>query len=205
MDSSDGIGEHTFRRIKGYVDYLVREMNIEECDIRVGAMKYSSAPMVQFGIGQYSDTNTITRMVDHIGYTRGKANMAGAFRSLRTNMFNGNGDRPNVKNIAYLLTDGSVEVNEDTTMQEAELAIGSDIQIIPIAVQMRRRDEVESIALSQGLKTMEIDDDTMLYAMRDEVLDPIYDSKSFRSIKSITRPYSYTCRPRTSVVNFSTF
>lgn len=205
MDSSDGIGEHTFRRIKGYVDYLVREMNIEECDIRVGAMKYSSAPMVQFGIGQYSDTNTITRMVDHIGYTRGKANMAGAFRSLRTNMFNGNGDRPNVKNIAYLLTDGSVEVNEDTTMQEAELAIGSDIQIIPIAVQMRRRDEVESIALSQGLKTMEIDDDTMLYAMRDEVLDPIYDSKSFRSTKSITRPYSYTCRPRTSVVNFSTF
>jgi hypothetical protein len=67
-------------------------------------------------------------------------------------------------------------------MQEAELAIGSDIQIIPIAVQLRRRDEVESIALSQGLKTMEIDDDATLYAMRDEVLDPIYDSKSFRSV-----------------------
>ena len=176
MDSSDGIGENTFRRIKGYVDYLVRQMNIEECDIRIGAMKYSSSPMIQFGIGQYQDTNTITRMVDHIGYTKGKANMAGALRSLRTNMFNGNGDRPNVKNVAYLITDGSVDVNEEATMEEAELTIGSDIQVIPIVVQLRRRDEVESIALSQGLHTMEINDDAKLYEMRDDLLEPIYES-----------------------------
>nr|XP_034302473.1 von Willebrand factor A domain-containing protein 2-like [Crassostrea gigas] len=176
MNTSEGIGEYTFRRIKGYVDYLVGQMIVEECDIRVSAMKYSSSPMVQFNIGQYQDTNTITSMVDHIGYTKGKANMAGAFRSLRTNMFNGNGDRPRVKNVAYLKTDGSVGVNEDITLQEAELAIESDIQIIPIAIQMRRREEIENIALFQGLKTMEIDDKTLLYSMKDDVLEPIFES-----------------------------
>lgn len=192
MDSSDGIGENTFRRIKGYVDYLVRQMNIEECDIRIGAMKYSSSPMIQFGIGQYQDTNTITRMVDHIGYTKGKANMAGALRSLRTNMFNGNGDRPNVKNVAYLITDGSVDVNEEATMEEAELTIGSDIQVIPIAVQLRRRDEVESIALSQGLHTMEINDDAKLYEMRDDLLEPIYESNDiFYLLSFLPKTYSF--------------
>lgn len=192
MDSSDGIGENTFRRIKGYVDYLVRQMNIEECDIRIGAMKYSSSPMIQFGIGQYQDTNTITRMVDHIGYTKGKANMAGALRSLRTNMFNGNGDRPNVKNVAYLITDGSVDVNEEATMEEAELTIGSDIQVIPIVVQLRRRDEVESIALSQGLHTMEINDDAKLYEMRDDLLEPIYESNDiFYLISFLPKTYSF--------------
>lgn len=192
MDSSDGIGENTFRRIKGYVDYLVRQMNIEECDIRIGAMKYSSSPMIQFGIGQYQDTNTITRMVDHIGYTKGKANMAGALRSLRTNMFNGNGDRPNVKNVAYLITDGSVDVNEEATMEEAELTIGSDIQVIPIAVQLRRRDEVESIALSQGLHTMEINDDAKLYEMRDDLLEPIYESNDIFYLLSFFLPKTYS-------------
>lgn len=194
MDSSDGIGENTFRRIKGYVDYLVRQMNIEECDIRIGAMKYSSSPMIQFGIGQYQDTNTITRMVDHIGYTKGKANMAGALRSLRTNMFNGNGDRPNVKNVAYLITDGSVDVNEEATMEEAELTIGSDIQVIPIVVQLRRRDEVESIALSQGLHTMEINDDAKLYEMRDDLLEPIYESNDiFYLLSFFYRKHIYLC------------
>ena len=48
---------------------------------------------------------------------------------LRTEIFNGRyGDRPDARNVAYLLTDGGVEVNRDITMSEADLIIDSGVR-----------------------------------------------------------------------------
>lgn len=177
LDSSNTVGRETFRRMKSYAEQLVSEMDVEVCDIRVGVMKYSSRSMVQFHLGAYRDTDTINRVIDSVSYTRGRANMAGAFNTLRRRMFHGNGDRSNVRNIAYVLTDGSADINADNTMQEAELAIQSGIYIVPVGVSLRERGEVESIALSQGANTIEIDSEDTFLTMRDEVLRPIFDCK----------------------------
>ena len=156
MDSSTTVGNETFARMRNYVGYLIQEMNTQECDIRIGVMKYSSAPMIQFQIGTYDDPDMMTYAVDSIHYTKGRANMAAAFRELRTRMFNGYGDRPGVRNIAYLLTVGSAEINKHNTLREAELTVEGDIQIIPIEFEMRERDEVNNIAFSQGINAIEI-------------------------------------------------
>ncbi|KAL5006010.1 hypothetical protein ScPMuIL_017168 [Solemya velum] len=176
LDSSSGVGTENFGRMKTYAEHLIREMNMEACNIHVGVMKYSSAPMIQFGLGAYQDTETITRAVDSIHYTRGMANMGSALRTLRTQMFNGaGGDRRGVRNIAYLLTDGSNQVHPEATLSEAELAIGAGIRIMPIGVSLREREEVESIALSQGVSTIEIADEPQLLMMSDQVLSPLFD------------------------------
>ena len=177
MDSSTTVGSETFARMRNYVGYLIREMNTQECDIRIGVMKYSSAPMIQFQIGTYDDPDMMTYAVDSIHYTKGRANMAAAFRELRTRMFNGYGDRPGVRNIAYLLTDGSAEINKHNTLREAELTLEGDIQIIPIGFEMRERDEVNNIAFSQGINAIEIQSEQAPEDLRDEVLAPIFDSK----------------------------
>ncbi|KAK3083543.1 hypothetical protein FSP39_025167 [Pinctada imbricata] len=182
LDSSTTVGRETFERMRRYTSYLIREMDAEECNIRIGVLKYSSAPMVQFQIGTYTDTDTMVYAVDNIGYTRGRANMAAAFRSLRTRMFNGGGDRPGVRNIAYLLTDGSADVNAENTLREAELAMEADIRIIPIGVEMRQRDEVNNIAFSQGISTIEImndEDDANIRGLRDQILSPVFDNVDY--------------------------
>ena len=53
LDSSNTIGENTFGRMKQYTQQLVDEINVENCDVRVGLMKYSSAAMIQFNIGTF--------------------------------------------------------------------------------------------------------------------------------------------------------
>lgn len=77
----------------------------------------------------HTDTETNIRALEEISYSRGRANMAAAFRALRTEMFNGNrGDRPNARNIAYFLTDGSNDVEADQTEPEAELTISNGVR-----------------------------------------------------------------------------
>jgi collagen type VI alpha len=112
LDSSNNIGSVTFERMKKYSETLVREMNVEDCGVRIGFMKYSSAPMIQFNMNTYHDTDTINRAVDAIHYTRGMANMADAFKEVRTRMFNTADDRSNVRNVIYLLSDGRTSVSE---------------------------------------------------------------------------------------------
>lgn len=180
LDSSTSIGQPTFQRIKTYAEELVRKMNIESCDIQVGVMKYSSASMVQFNIGTFRDTETVVRAIDAIHYTRGQANMASAFETVRTNMFNSGSDRPNVRNIAYLLTDGSVEVNADSTMQEAELAINSGIRIVPVGIDLRVKTDIENIANVQGGNTIEINGaDGLRNGLADQVLRPVFEDESY--------------------------
>lgn len=77
----------------------------------------------------HSDTETNIRALEQISYSRGRANMAAAFRALRTEMFNGNrGDRPNANNIAYFLTDGLNDVESDMAEPEAELTVSSGVR-----------------------------------------------------------------------------
>jgi hypothetical protein len=48
LDSSTSVGSENFNSIKMYAEMLVRQMNPESCDVNIGAMKYSSAAMIQF-------------------------------------------------------------------------------------------------------------------------------------------------------------
>lgn len=173
LDSSDNIGRPTFERMKRYSETLVSEMNVEDCGVRVGFMKYSSAPMIQFNMNRYTDTDTINRAVDSIHYTSGRANMADAFREVRTRMFNNAGDRSDVKNVVFLLSDGSTDIKKEDTMMEAEMTINSGISIIPIGIQLRHREELENIATSQGVNVEEINDDSDLLGLSDQVLRPV--------------------------------
>ena len=82
-------------------------------------------------LGEYDTTEEISTAISNIGYTRGRANMADALRVLRTEMFNGrNGDRPDAKNVAYLLTDGGIEINRDITLSEADLIIDAGVRLV---------------------------------------------------------------------------
>ena len=73
------------------------------------------------------------------------------------------------------MTDGSVEVNRDLTNSEVELSIDSGIRIIPLAVAVRDRTELNYIAESQNIPLLEIDSEEGLMAMKDQVLEAVHD------------------------------
>ena len=107
LDSSSSVGSVTFDRIKVYAQRMVSEMDTLSCGINIGVMKYSSAAMVQFHLGVYSEEDDINRAIQGIYYTPGPAYLAEALRVMRTQMFNGmNGDRlvnDMKKNISFFI------------------------------------------------------------------------------------------------------
>lgn len=126
--------------MKSFVIDLVDEINMDTCGIRIGVMKYSSAPRMEFRLNAYSDTESVIQAIRNIHYARGEANMAAAIRSVREEMFSGNpGDRPDVRDIVYLFTDGSADILSHETMHQAELTINRGIRLIPIGVDVRDR------------------------------------------------------------------
>ena len=48
LDSSSSVGAQNFDSIKEYADILMYSMHPDTCDVNIGAMKYSSAAMIQF-------------------------------------------------------------------------------------------------------------------------------------------------------------
>ncbi|KAL3854733.1 hypothetical protein ACJMK2_013983 [Sinanodonta woodiana] len=199
LDSSNTVGESSFQRMKDYVGSLIMEMNVEACNINVGLMKYSSAPMIQWGLGTYRDTDANIRAVNQVHYTRGVANMAAALKSLRTDIFNGRGgDRPKAKNIAYLLTDGSNNVHEEETQKNAELAISSGIRIIPVGVSLREREDVDLIAGAQDLNTIILDE--TIGEINEAALAPMVRAKDYcagnpckNGGKCLNESFGFTC------------
>ena len=139
--------------------------------------------------GMHSDTETNIRAIDRISYSRGRANMAAAFRALRTQMFTGRGgDRSYARNIAYFLTDGTNDVHAEMTETEADLTISNGVRIIPIGINMKTRYELDNIAGVQGIDVIEVDDEPALIENTDMILRPLYEGKYHKKIDITTCP-----------------
>ena len=52
------------------------------------------------------------------------------------------------------------------------------VRLVPLAVGLRQRNEIELIANAQGMSLMEIESETKLKEMSDQVLEAVFDSES---------------------------
>lgn len=70
-----------------------------------------------------------------------------------------------------------MEVNHDITASEVELLIDSGVRLIPVAVGLRDRNEVEYIAESQGITLVEVEDENSFPSKSNQVLEAVRDCK----------------------------
>lgn len=178
FDTSSSVGINAFNQMKSFVENLIRDLEADKCDHHIAVMKYSSRSIVEFSLNRYNNPESMIRAINGMSYTRGHANMANAMKALRQRIFNGqNGDRPTVKNIAYLLTDGQVDIAKEETLSQAELTISSGIHVVPIGFDLRNREEVDSIAASQGIKSVEILSASDVGSLSESLLYAVFDSE----------------------------
>ena len=76
--------------------------------------------------------------VRNLPYLNQNTNTAAALRAMTSQVYTGNsslsGDRPAVRNIAVVLTDGKSTVNADDTLPAAEAAQAAGVQIFSIGI-----------------------------------------------------------------------
>ncbi|CAG5124867.1 unnamed protein product, partial [Candidula unifasciata] len=147
IDSSTSVTEVNFKKVLLFLQEFLKKADIDSGNVRVGIIQYSTNVYQVFQLNTFSTSQEILKAVAQIPYRFGSTNTAGALDVMRTVMFtSANGDRPDVPNVAVVLTDGVSNVNSQQTVPYAQLAHEDGIHIYSIGVGLTDYRELDGIA-----------------------------------------------------------
>lgn len=139
--------ELNFLAMKDFIKDFLLNANIDDGNVRVGIVTFSTKDYLQFHLNQHTDKYRLFEAIDKIPYLFGGTNTADALNTMRTQMFTQtNGDRPDVPNVAIVITDGVSNINSYRTIPEAYAAKSQGIHIYAIGVGLAKTAELEAIA-----------------------------------------------------------
>ena len=132
------------------IDFLRRFLlpaDIDSGDVRIGLLLYSHTVHIQFHLNEYNSKKGVFDKFANFPDVYGSTNTADAIKAMNDRMFTEeNGDRPNVKNIGIVLTDGVSNIGSRRLPQEAERAKLNGIHIFAIGVGILQTEELKKIA-----------------------------------------------------------
>lgn len=112
---------------------IVDKADVDTGSVRVGVLIYSTEVEIQFHLNRYTRGRDVKDAIDEIPYIYGSTNSADALMTMHNVMFTTqNGDRPDVENIAFMITDGVSNINSRRTIPEAENAQRKGIRVYAI-------------------------------------------------------------------------
>ncbi|WAR09787.1 K319L-like protein [Mya arenaria] len=147
LDASTSVTEPNFKKMLNFCKEIVDKAAIDSGSVRIGVLIYSTEVEIEFHLNNYTNTADIKAAIDRIPYMYGTTNTADALKTMHELMFSArNGDRPDVDNIAFLITDGISNINGRRTIPEAEKAQGKAIRVYAIGIDLTDTRELEGIA-----------------------------------------------------------
>ncbi|KAH3828049.1 hypothetical protein DPMN_129998 [Dreissena polymorpha] len=146
LDSSESITSPNWPKMLDFCKNVLQEADIDNDKVRVGVLSYRHNTTVEFHLDDFHNKQLLFDAIDKIKYVRGSTGTGLALQSLRTDMFEiHHGDRPNVGNIAIVVTDGDSD-NFTLTVEQAALAHKDGIHIFAIGIALRNLTELKKIA-----------------------------------------------------------
>ena len=104
---------------------------------RVGVVSYANEATLEVPLNRYTDSSAAQDAIQRLTYTDGGADLPEALIKARTDCFNpSNGDIPDARNVAILLTTGrnSEEGMRSRTVTEAEALKNGDVDLMVFGV-----------------------------------------------------------------------
>ncbi|KAK3591356.1 hypothetical protein CHS0354_040317 [Potamilus streckersoni] len=134
LDSSGSVGADNFQKMLGFVKDVVNSFNIGQMDVQVGVETFATNAKTEFTLNQYHDSNSIQAAVGKINYVPGYTHTGEALKYMREHSFlAAAGDRPDVPNIAIVVTDGQSN-NHALTVSEAKLTQATNVTVLALGV-----------------------------------------------------------------------
>ena len=138
VDSSGSIeqaGQGNWNLVLNFVNRVINELNIGEFATRVAVTRFANIGESMFYLNTDYNKQSIQNRVVNIGYVDGNTNTSGGIRDMHFNQFTAvNGDRPNVQNVAIIITDGVSTWDKDRTIPDAIDARNDGIKIISVGI-----------------------------------------------------------------------
>lgn len=148
LDASKSLGLDNYEKMKGFVKRLLDGTDIDNGDVRVGIVSYSTKANVEFMLNSYNTKADVFDAVNSMSWKYGSTNTADGLRAMREEIFysEDNGDRHGVPKICILITDGVSNINSRRTIPEAEYAKASGIHIFAIGIGLKDQSEINEMA-----------------------------------------------------------
>ena len=144
LDYSGSVKAGNFTLVKKFTKDFLRDADIDGGSVRVGVIVYSTDNKVAFNLNNFSSKAQVFNAIDAIPFKGGKTNTGSALETMRSEMFTVvNGDRPDVDNVAIVITDGE---SHDNPISVADLARDDGIDIFAIGIGGANQTELEGIA-----------------------------------------------------------
>jgi collagen type VI alpha len=135
LDASGSIGYTNFNTLKEFIVTLVQQLDVDGGKIRVGLVTFSATINLQFNLNKYTDRLSMVAAIRNTSYTSGgTSDTAGGLSYVRNSMFIPSaGDRADVNNILFIITDGPSN-NQNNTLTEATLTKNAKIRVVALGV-----------------------------------------------------------------------
>ena len=173
IDSSGSIqdaGPGNWDLILDSVIQAIKRYTIGENDVRVGLTKFSNDGTLEIYLDDYYDVNDLIAAVRAVSFVGGRTNTADGLQLAWENVFEENrGDRPDVPNVAIVITDGNANEREDETDDQAR-NLQDEAQVIAIGITDMVSMATLEIIASDADDIVMVDDFTGLVESLDAVV-----------------------------------
>lgn len=130
-----------------YVKMIVDELSIDNEKFRMGLLRFSTYPDIQFQLGNYVTQESVKKAVNRVQYRPGETNTAKAFDIVRTQMFKRrSGDRRFARNFIVYLTGTDKTDDKFESWAAAERAEADGIQIFTVGFGLKDKSELNEIS-----------------------------------------------------------
>ena len=125
-----------YEQIQEFIVSIIEELTIGSEATLVGLVRFSDDAKHEFFLNTFpDDKQALISAVRAIGYDRSNTNTAAGIRAMDDVQFSStNGDRPNVQNVAIIITDGVSTVDTLDTIPAAEDARDNGIRIFSVGI-----------------------------------------------------------------------
>ena len=107
VDASGSVGPKHFAVMLSFLQTTVSYFHIAPHGTRVGIATFSDTPIIYINLNDHINKSTLMADIGNITYVHGSTNTDLAIRTMYTAMFTRQaGERPNVPNLAVVITDG---------------------------------------------------------------------------------------------------
>jgi collagen type VI alpha len=134
LDSSGSIGGENFEKEKEFVAGYARGFDISPSYIQIGAASFATTPKNEFDLNSYTTSLALIKGIGLITFTGGVTSTGAGIDFLLSHSFtSASGDRPVIKDIAIIVTDGQSN-NMEYTIAAAKKIRAQGIEVIAIGV-----------------------------------------------------------------------
>lgn len=146
LDTSARVTEADFQSMLQFSKHLLEAIDIDSGSVRIGFLTSSKAVRIHFHLRKYKKKVDILHAIDRISYVNGTTNTADALKIPRMMFMPRKGERPDVTNIAVLLTDARSSLNSKKTFLQAKRARDKFFKIIAVGIGFPGVQELNKIS-----------------------------------------------------------